>query len=339
MLKHFIKMAIYHCSAKIIRRSHGQSSVAAAAYRSGSRLFDERKREWHDYSSKRGVDYCEVMLPDVAQGSRWCDRSLLWNEVEYREGRVDSQLAREFTLALPRELSFQQNLDLARGFIQEEFVTIGMIADLALHNMSIPDPPAMRGKKGRQQNAPVRAGNPHAHVMLSMRSIELDKDGQLRFGNKNREWNSREWLRHLRQQWETHVNAALERYAPGAEKVDSRSLEDQGLRRVPQIHRGSYLTRMGQELKRLHAQTTLVAKLIAPKNQALSKKFVNLDEMRLKYRQLQQRLKEQRQRLKESDRIKTSILIYKINQNLEEQEKLARQIKKMRRRSSELSRA
>jgi len=106
--------------------------VASAAYRSASRLRDERIERSHDFSAKRGVVHSEVMLPGDAPEA-WSNRERLWNEVEAFEVRKDAQLAREVEFALPRELSQAQGIELARDFVQADFVSKGMVADLNVH--------------------------------------------------------------------------------------------------------------------------------------------------------------------------------------------------------------
>ncbi|MDU6138027.1 MobA/MobL family protein, partial [Bradyrhizobium sp.] len=125
-------MAIYHLHVKVIGRKAGSSAVAAAAYRSGSRLRDERLGREQDFSAKRGVVHSEVILPENAPQA-WSDRERLWNAVEASEVRKDAQLAREVEFALPREMSEAHGIELARDFVRGEFVGLGMIADLNVH--------------------------------------------------------------------------------------------------------------------------------------------------------------------------------------------------------------
>src|SRR4029077_5690479 len=146
-------MAIYHLHVKVIGRKSGSSAVASAAYRSASRLRDERLERSHDFSGKRGVVHSEVMLPENVP-ERWSDRERLWNDVEAFEIRKDAQLAREVELAIPRELTQAQGIELARALAQAEFVGLGTIADLNVH-WDI-------GEDG--------LAKPHAHVMLTMRA-------------------------------------------------------------------------------------------------------------------------------------------------------------------------
>ncbi|MBW8911376.1 MAG: MobA/MobL family protein, partial [Sphingomonas sp.] len=180
-------MAIYHFSAKVISRANGSSAVAASAYRSASRLHDERLDRHHDFSNKAGVVHSEVMLPDGAP-EYLSDRERLWNAVEAAEKRTDAQLAREIEFAIPREMSQEQGIALARDFVRQEFVDRGMIADLNVH-WDV-------GADGMPK--------PHAHVMLTLR--EVGEDG---FGKKNRDWNRADLLEKWRERWSEHVNQRL----------------------------------------------------------------------------------------------------------------------------------
>src|SRR5690242_142492 len=198
-------MAIYHFSAKVISRASGSSALAAAAYRSASRLHDQRLDRHHDFSNKAGVVHSDVMLPEGAP-DEWHDRERLWNDVEAAELRKDAQLAREVEFAIPREMTQAQGTELARDFVQREFVDRGMVADLNVH-WDI-------GANGEPK--------PHAHVMLGMR--EVNENG---FGQKVREWNRTELLTHWREAWADHVNARLAELDIDA-RVDHRSLEAQG---------------------------------------------------------------------------------------------------------------
>jgi len=197
-------MAIFHLSAKVVSRSGGRSAVAAAAYRSGGVLRDERSGDEHNYSRKGGVVHAEILAPETAPD--WMrDRSQLWNAVERVEKRKDAQLAREVEVSLPRELSRDARIDLLRAFVAEQFVARGMIADIAVH-------------EGRARDG---GGQPHAHVMLTMRN--LTGEG---FGPKNRDWNAPDILQDWRSAWAREANAALER-AGFQERIDHRSLEIQ----------------------------------------------------------------------------------------------------------------
>ena len=204
-------MAIYHFSAKVIGRASGSSALASAAYRSASRLYDERLGRSHDFSNKPGVVHSEVMLPDGAP-ERLGDRSTLWNEVEAGEVRRDAQLAREIEFAIPREMAQADGIALAREFVGTEFVARGMIADLNVH-WDV-------GADGEPK--------PHAHVMLTMRSV--DEDG---FGAKVRDWNRTDRLEHWRGAWATHANTRMAELGIEA-RIDHRSFEAQGIDLEPQ---------------------------------------------------------------------------------------------------------
>ncbi len=148
-------MAIYHLHVKVVGRKAGSSAVASAAYRSASRLRDDRLERSHDFSNKRGVVHSEIMLPEDAP-EQWSDRERLWNDVEAFEVRKDAQLGREVEFALPREMTQAQGIELARDFVQSEFVDQGMIADLVVVG---PIPPASRsGKKLKPPDRLIRAG-------------------------------------------------------------------------------------------------------------------------------------------------------------------------------------
>ncbi|MDG2532568.1 Ti-type conjugative transfer relaxase TraA [Sphingomonas sp. HITSZ_GF] len=246
-------MAIYHFSAKIISRANGSSALAAAAYRSASRLHDQRLDRHHDFSNKAGVVHSEVMLPEGAP-ERLRDRETLWNEVEAVELRKDAQLAREIEFAIPRELSPERGIALARDFVRREFVDSGMVADLNVH-----------WDVGADGEA-----KPHAHVMLALRDV--DADG---FGKKNRDWNRTDLLEKWRERWAEHVNTRLAELDIDAH-VDHRSLEAQGIDLEPQNKIGPAASRMaaqGLELERVDEHREIArangAKIIADPRIAL----------------------------------------------------------------------
>jgi Ti-type conjugative transfer relaxase TraA len=224
-------MAIYHFSAKVISRAAGSSALAAAAYRSASRLHDQRLDRHHDFSNEAGVIHSEVMLPEGAP-EHLSDRERLWNEVEAGELRKDAQLAREIEFAIPREMDRTEGIRLARDFVEREFVDRGMIADLNVH-WDI-------GTDGEPK--------PHAHVMLTMREV---RDG---FGAKVRDWNRTDLLQHWRKAWAEHVNQRLAELDIEA-RIDHRSLEAQGIALEPQHKIGPAASRMaakGLQLERVN---------------------------------------------------------------------------------------
>ncbi|AJA11207.1 conjugal transfer relaxase TraA [Sphingopyxis fribergensis] len=229
-------MAIFHLSVKVISRAAGRSAVAAAAYRSAERLHDERLDRAHDFTNKSGVVHSEVLLPENAP-DKWRDRERLWNDVEAFEKRKDAQLSREVEFAIPREMNQSQGIELARDFVQREFVDQGMVADLNVH-WDI-------GADG--------LAKPHAHVMLTMREIVVGDDGEAGFGAKIRDWNRTELVEQWRERWADHVNERLAELDIDA-RIDHRSLEAQGIALEPQDKIGPAASRMegrGLEAERL----------------------------------------------------------------------------------------
>jgi Ti-type conjugative transfer relaxase TraA len=237
-----IAMAIYHLHVKVIGRKSGSSAVASAAYRSGSRLRDERLDRSHDFSGKRRVVHSEVMLLENAPEA-WNDRERLWNDVEAFEVRKDAQLAREVEFAIPREMSEREGIELARDFVRAEFVDRGMIADLNVH-WDV-------GKDGMPK--------PHAHVMLTMRAV--DESG---FGRKVRDWNRTEMVERWRERWAELANARLAELDIDV-RIDHRSLEAQGIALEPQSQIGAPAKRIedrgieGQGTKKTIEATAIIS--------------------------------------------------------------------------------
>ncbi|EHL9388750.1 MobA/MobL family protein [Salmonella enterica subsp. enterica serovar Oranienburg] len=195
-------MAIFHMSAQAITRSKGHSSVAAAAYRHGEKLTDEHTGEIHDYSKKKGISDSVILIPDGADRN-FLKPEYLWNTIEKSEKRKDAQLAREFNIALPVEMTDEQKKALAIDFCQEHFVKNGMIADIAFHKLD--------------------SDNPHFHVMLTTRQLTPNGAG---FGQKVREWNGKEQLEAWRKGWADTANEHMQKAGIDA-RIDHRSLKDQ----------------------------------------------------------------------------------------------------------------
>ena len=126
-------MAIYHLSIKVFSRGKGASSVAAAAYRAAEFIKNEYNGIASDYTHKGGVVHKEILLPENAP-PEYADRAVLWNAVEMGERYKTAQLAREIEIALPSELTLEQNIALARRYVKENFVNVGMCADLCVHD-------------------------------------------------------------------------------------------------------------------------------------------------------------------------------------------------------------
>lgn len=237
-------MAIYHCHCKIISRGQGRSAVGAAAYRSGEKLKNEYDGIEHDYTKKGGVAYSEIMLCENAP-KEYQDRATLWNAVEQAEKGSRAQLAREYEVALPVELSREEQIQLVRDFAKENFVDKGMCVDFSIHDKE--------------------DGNPHAHIMLTTRPIEkdetwgakatneyvLDKNGERilqKIDKQNRkiykrvkiettDWNTKEFLQRSRSSWAEKVNQELEKKNL-PQRVDHRSFKEQGIEKIPTQHIG-----------------------------------------------------------------------------------------------------
>ena len=238
-------IAIYHCSIKIVSRGKGKSAVAAAAYRSGEKLTNEWDGLTHDYTKKGGVVHSEILLPAHAPPA-FSDRSTLWNSVELSEKSNNAQLAREVEIALPVELSREEQTRLVREYCSSQFVSKGMIADFNLHDTG--------------------GGNPHAHILLTMRPLDekgawlpkskkeyvLDENGEkirLPSGRyKTRkvdlvDWNNRENAEVWRRAWADLANEYLEKNNR-PERIDHRSYERQGIDQIPTVHVGVSATQM-----------------------------------------------------------------------------------------------
>ena len=232
-------IAIYHCSIKIVSRGKGKSAVAAAAYRAGEKLTNEWDGLTHDYTRKGGVVHSEIMLPPHAPPS-FSDRSILWNSVEQIEKSNNSQLAREIEIALPVELSREEQTRLVREYCSSQFVSKGMCADFCIHD------------KG--------GGNPHCHIMLTMRPLDergvwaakskkeydLDESGErirLPSGRYKTHkvdltgWDDKGNALLWRKAWADISNEFLERVG-SAERIDHRSNAERGIDEIPTVHMG-----------------------------------------------------------------------------------------------------
>jgi hypothetical protein len=254
-------MAIYHLSIKIISRGKGKSAVAGAAYRAGEKITNEYDGITHDYSRKRGIVHTQIMLP-VHAPPEYSNRAVLWNAVEKNEKASNSQLAREIELALPVELSRAQNISLVNEYCKKHFVNHGMVADIAIHDTG--------------------NGNPHAHILLTMRPFNDDKSwgikerknyaldedgeriplidpktGQQKADSRNRkqwkreyvqinDWNFRGNAEEWRESWSKEVNTFLEQKNIN-ERIDHKSFKRQGKDEQPTIHLGVAADRMEQK--------------------------------------------------------------------------------------------
>ena len=252
--KELIKMPVPHLNIRIVQRSKGSSAVAGAAYQAGEKLFSEYDQKHKDHRRKQHeIVYTEIMLPTNAP-PEYADRATLWNSAEEVEKQWNSQLARRFVVALPKEVPYEMYPQMMQEYCREHFVSKGMCCDFAIHD---PDP---------------LGHNPHCHIMLTMRAIDengkwmpksrkvydLDENGERiklpsgRWKSHKEDtvdWNEQYHAEEWRHGWEVVQNKYLE-LAGSAERVDMRSYERQGLDIIPTVHMGaavSALERKGIE--------------------------------------------------------------------------------------------
>ena len=238
-IREVIPIAIYHWNIGIVSRGKGKSAVAAAAYRSGEKLTNEWDGMTHDYTRKGGVVHTEIMLPPHAPPS-FSDRSTLWNSVELYEKAGNAQLAREIDAALPIELSREEQIRLVWEYCSSQFVSRGMCVDYAIHD--------------------TNSGNPHCHIMLTMRPLDergtwtakskkeydLDENGErirLPSGRYKTHkvdltgWNDKDNTLLWRKAWADYTNDFLERNG-SPERIDHRSNAERGIDELPTVHMG-----------------------------------------------------------------------------------------------------
>ena len=234
-----------HNKITLVKRSQLQSAVAAAAYQSGEKLFCEYDQEVKHYPKKRAIVHNEILLPANAP-KEYADRNTLWNSAEAVEKQWNSQLARRWVLSIPREIPPDQYAALVRDFCRQQFVSKGMCVDFAIHD------------KGD--------GNPHAHVLLTMRAMDergkwlpksrkvydLDENGERiklpsgRWKSHKEDtvdWNDQKYCEIWRHEWEVIQNRYLEAN-DRPERVDLRSYARQGLDIVPTVHEGAAVRQM-----------------------------------------------------------------------------------------------
>ena len=230
-------MALYHFHVGQIKRSAGRSAVECAAYRAGEKLYSEYYGLVSDYTRKGGVVYSEILRPPHAP-REYADRQTLWNAVEDAERNKNAQLAYSFDIALQNEFTLEENIELARKFLLDNFISCGMIADFAVHQ---PD------KEGG-------IANPHFHVMCPIRP--LNPDGT--WGAKQRrvyredgkfdavpttDWGKPETLEAWREAWASMCNAKFEEKGLPC-RIDHRSYERQGIEQAPTVHEGVAVRQM-----------------------------------------------------------------------------------------------
>lgn len=306
-------MAIFHLSIKIVSRSKGKSAVAASAYRAGEKLTEMETGYVHDYTRKGSVIHTEVFLP-VNAPPEFSSREILWNEVQKIEKQADAQMAREIEVALPVELSREEQVELIRRYVTENFTNVGMCADVAIHEKEVD------GKTVIHQN-------PHAHILLTTRAFKedgswapkekknyaLDEKGERiplidpvtglqKLGKRNEklwkrvtvlanDWNDQSNAEKWRQSWADMCNL----YLLPEQRIDHRSFERQGVEQVPTIHEG-YVARqierrgevsermeLNRVIRRLNQMLDTMKKAIAGIGDRLMKLKEELWKVRLTY--------------------------------------------------------
>ncbi len=289
-------MALYSFHAERVSRSKGHCSVQYAAYRSGSHLHDERTGKDFDYSKKCDIIHSEILAPD--NSPEWVyDREKLWNEVEKVEKRADAYLCKQFIAPLQRELTKEENIKLAREYFKDMFVNEkGVIVDLCIHD------------KGD--------GNPHAHAMVTLRTIDGDKFSKTKRRDMDNEFKKGkvtnvDVLIEWRAKWAEYTNRYLEK-ANVKERVDHRSYKDRGIDKVPTKHLG---------VKAHHLELKGVRTEIGDINRAIEKfnkeKIVELE----KYKELKKQLEEAKAKLHVKYKFKNSddALYFKIKNSYRKQ--------------------
>jgi hypothetical protein len=298
-------MAFLFMRAKIVKASSGRSAVAAAAYQSAQKLRDESLGMTFQYRHKEEVIFSEILLPSNAPAA-YADRETLWNAVQEKENRANSQVARAFIIAMPKEWTQEESVSRAREFIQKNLVDAGMVADWAFH---------------------MKDGNPHLHCLCTIRGFKedgtwdarekkvyaLDENGQripeidpktgeqkIRTRNRNgsivtekiwkrktvqsNPWNSRQFLHELKRSWVSYCNS----YLQGESQIDNRSTHEQESNRVPLLHEGPEaraalergivfdVIKENQERRRINAALAKIEQLIRDARKLL-------DELREKF--------------------------------------------------------
>jgi len=224
-------MALYLFSLRTIGRGQGRSAVGAAAYRSGEQLKNERDGKIYDFTYRKDIVHTEILLPNKSPPD-FSDRKTLWNIVEQTENRRDSRLAKEVLVALPRELALETSITLVQNFVKENFVSLGMCADVAIHIGHCKDSPYIEAD---HDNIPLH--NPHGHIMLTDRPV--DREGfHLK---KNPSWNAKHQLIEWREQWAAAQNKMFQRKGLSA-RVSHESYKKRGINREPSIHLGPTLS-------------------------------------------------------------------------------------------------
>lgn len=241
-------MAIYHFKVKIINRKSGRSAVASAAYRSGEKLVNEYDGLEHDYTKKHWIEYKEIILPECAP-NEYKDRNTLWNAVEKIEKSNMARLSREFEIALPVELTQEQQIEVLQKFIKDEIIPLNLCADICIHN-----PPVMNDYKQpiddtghpTKEKDKMIFRNPHAHVMVTMRPLDSngkwEKKSEVEYickrGNEEKRFTANEYNKEKYNGWEKqykYVNGKAKVWLP---KSEGEALGLERVNRSPRTTKG-----------------------------------------------------------------------------------------------------
>jgi len=250
-------MAICHFEVKAVSRATGRSAVAAAAYRTGETLTNDRDGVTHDYAKRTGVDGKFLVVPSNCEWA--ADRSKLWNTAEAAERRKDAKVAREYVVAIPHELDASDREALVRGFVEAIVERFGVAADVALHAPS---------KDGDQRNH-------HAHILTTTRVVEPDG-----LGAKTRQLDvastAAAEVSSLRELWAMHCNEALEKNHQKA-RVEPRSYAAQRIDRVPGVHLGPEATAIERREQKAQGQNYKPRTFKAKQNAAAAERNAVID--------------------------------------------------------------
>ena len=219
----------YNLDVSMVNKST-QSAVAMASYRSGEKLYSLRDGETKKYKDRFIKPENFILKPDNAP--EWTlEREKLWNEVESYEERDNAQIARSVLLSLPNDMSNEQQLELTREFIQENFVDDGMVADVSIHRDDV--------------------NNPHAHVLLTTRPFDengnwekrkskripvLDENGKQTYNEKGwkvtrsvklKNWDDKATFKKWRENWAEKLNEKSIKFGTNKE-YSHKSFKEQG---------------------------------------------------------------------------------------------------------------
>nr|WP_272927123.1 MobQ family relaxase [Enterococcus hirae] len=234
------KVAIYHFSMQVAKRENGKRSlIAMAAYRSGERLYSELYEKENYYGHRSVKPDAFILKPDYVP-EEFDNREYLWNKMELAETSSNAQLCREVNIALPVELSNEDQKELVTKYVQKMFVSKGMIADVAIHRDD--------------------SNNPHVHIMLTMRKVDengqilnkrkrvplLDEHGKQVYNEKGHrktvsikttDWDKKELLLEARKEWANVTNKLLRERGIN-EQITDKSHKELGRKELPTIHEG-----------------------------------------------------------------------------------------------------